>query len=483
MKNKNMKKRIIFFVILFLNCVYGDIGNKELKLQDAVKLFEKGEYKESLNKFQEITILYPNTKQAERAFYYIGSSYLALKNYSNAVKIFQKIIKDYSNDRWLMERVLFEIGYSYTMEGKYKEGIEKFTEFMERFPNSKKMEDSFYNLSKCYYSLKDYTKSIEICKRLIEKFPKSKILPKAFITEANSYYMENNYPQALTSYQEAIRGYPQDQWLNEYMIYVGICYYRLKEYEEAIKAFQNFLNAYPESPNSKDALYFLWKSYTFLKKYDPLLKFYKEFIKNHQKNSNLSYIHHLMAIAYSKKGRLNEDLLWVFIDFSNAIYEVIKSKGYNLHYTINVIGYNYFVSKGGYITIISYQSVLFLLVIWILYKRIKHWFRLLMLGIFFCFIFFSCSSLVFLFPTIFCLFNYKKSGYLSQFIFFWGFLLLIIAFSLLSNNPIFFVWIIAQIICIGGLTVLIFGVENYFYEQNSKFQEICKNKELKGEQI
>lgn len=479
-----MKKGIIFFGILFFNCIYGDIGDKELKLQYAIKLFEEGKYRESLEKFQEITIFYPNTKQAKIAFYYLGSSYVSLKNYSNAEKIFQKIIKDYFDDKWLMEKVLFEMGYSYTMEGKYNEGIEKFTKFMERFPNSKKIEDCLYNLSKCYYGLKDYTKSIEICERIIKKFPQSKIAPKAFIAKANSYYMKNDYTKALNSYQEAMKRYPQKQSLDEYLIYVGICYYRLKEYKKAIKSFQNFLNAYPESPHNKDALYFLWKSYDFLKKYDSLLKFYKEFIKNHPKNSNLNYIHHLMAIAYSKKGKFNEDLLRGFIDFSNAICEVIKSKGYKLRYTIfKVIGYNYFVSRLGYITMIVFQSILFLLVIFILYRKIKHWLRLMMLGIFFCFIFFAYSPLVFLFPAIFCLFNYKKTNWRSQLFFFWGFLILFIAFSLMSNQ-MFFVWIIAQIVCIVGLTIVIFGVENYFYEKNLKFQELYKNKELlKGKQI
>ncbi len=423
-----MKKALFLIIIIFFfSSVNGLVKDEELRFQYATKLFNEGKYKEAIEKFQELIDIYPETLQAIKAYYYIGSSYLGIKDYPNAEEILQEIIKNYPNDKWLMERAIFDLGDCYTMSGKYIQGIEKLTEFMERFSKSEKMDKCLYNLINCYYSLKDYDKSIEFCEELIKKFPYSKIIPKAFVFKGNSYYMKNDYTQALKAYEEIKKRYPEKQRLvKEYGIYIGYCYYGLEKYKEAINELQDFVNTYPEAENSKNALELLWWCYHNLRENDSAIKFYRDFIKNHPKTNNLNYIHYLVATAYSKKGMSNENSFGAFCDFSNAILEVIKSKGYELRYMVfNVILPDYCASNLCERIRQFFPIIISLLLLFCVfnYKNFPSKAYFFFLGIIFLstilFIFIPFSSLLVAFlPTLFlCLYNYKNTKDRSYFFF------------------------------------------------------------------
>jgi TolA-binding protein len=345
-----MKTLVISFLIIFCFAqkTNGNTKGLERQVEKAQDILEKGNFQEAISKFQQI-----------------------IKNHPN-------------NQQQIIEKALLNIAFCYTRLGNYDKALAKYEEFSKRFPKSKIMDYYLKDLSYYYYKTEDYDKSIEFSQRLIKEFPNSKLINDAFVfvRMGECYYIQKRYREALEVYKKASEySLPLDE--ASYVQYrIGFCYYYQKKFSEAIEEFQRFLKNYPEDKYApevtfriassfqekglisqaieeyqrilrdypqyeyiNDTLYQLWECYRYKKDYDSAIAVFKWFIKTYPKNHLLDYAHSLMAISYSKKARFNEDPIKATANFTKAILEVIKSKGYNLRYTFFVIVGDYFSSN------------------------------------------------------------------------------------------------------------------------------------------
>lgn len=63
--------------------------------KEAFESFQRGQYENAVTKFTAFTETYSGTPLASNAFYWIGESYMNLKNYDKAILYFQEVIDKY----------------------------------------------------------------------------------------------------------------------------------------------------------------------------------------------------------------------------------------------------------------------------------------------------------------------------------------------------------------------------------------------------
>lgn len=95
----------------------------------------KKNYDLAIDGFYQFLKQFPNNNLADNSLYWIGECYYSQKKYSDAVKVFSKLIEEYS-DGDKIPASLLKKGYSLIEMGKQEEGIDVLKQLNSRFPLS-----------------------------------------------------------------------------------------------------------------------------------------------------------------------------------------------------------------------------------------------------------------------------------------------------------------------------------------------------------
>jgi len=103
--------------------------------KDAFETFQKGRYEEAIKRFSSFIESYGTTPLVSNAYYWIGESYMNLKNYDKAILYFQETI--------------------------------------DKYPKSEKAPRALLSQAEAFRQTNDKKSSITILKRVIELYPKT----------------------------------------------------------------------------------------------------------------------------------------------------------------------------------------------------------------------------------------------------------------------------------------------------------------------
>ncbi len=107
----------------------------ESTYKEAFESFQRGQYDDAVTKFTGFTEIYGGTPLASNAFYWIGESYMNLKNYDKAILYFQEVI--------------------------------------DKYPKSEKAPRALLSQAEAFRLTNDKKSSATLLKRVIELYPKS----------------------------------------------------------------------------------------------------------------------------------------------------------------------------------------------------------------------------------------------------------------------------------------------------------------------
>ncbi len=236
-----------------------------LKYEYAKKYFEQGKYSRSAVLLEDVVATYRGTAKAEEALFLLAQSLYYNKDYSSANQYFKTYYTTYPKGEYV------EIAHFNSAYGLYSEApdyrldqkptisaIAEFTNFMELFPNSDKLD-----LARKYV--------FELQERLAEKELGS---VKLYYNLGN--YMGNNYESCIITAKNAIRAYPYSKYLEDFQAYVVRARYELAEnsidqkkpirYRDVIDDYYNYKNMFPEGKYQKELEKYFAKAEATLKK-------------------------------------------------------------------------------------------------------------------------------------------------------------------------------------------------------------------------
>ena len=158
----------------------------------------------------------------------------------------------------------------------YGKGIEICKRFMKEYANDKQvMENTLYLLADSYWNLKDYSNGLRVCEDFLTRYSNSKDVKYIFTLKGKCLYMMKKYREALKIFQALESSSNlEKEWLLAAQFGIGMCYYCLQLYDSAITQCQKFINNYPDHVWCKDALIIIGDSYIYKKNYEQALKNY-----------------------------------------------------------------------------------------------------------------------------------------------------------------------------------------------------------------
>jgi outer membrane protein assembly factor BamD (BamD/ComL family) len=182
---------VLIIPILLSGCAhfYEELVTRS-DFQQAGDLTRQGNYKDSLNKYEQIIGRHPSV--GDGVLFKMGlifaSAKYQQKDYQKSLECLQQVIKNYPESSYrqdsdvlisLIEELVIKADFQQagdsTKQGNYKESLSKYEQIMSRHPSIGDV--ALFKMGLIYasakYQQKDYQKSMECFQRVIKYYPES----------------------------------------------------------------------------------------------------------------------------------------------------------------------------------------------------------------------------------------------------------------------------------------------------------------------
>jgi tetratricopeptide (TPR) repeat protein len=173
---------VLFVVYFFLRWENQKEGEGVWKFGLAVETYQRvsstnregspPEYKNVLERFDEVILKFPRTSSGKLAFLYKGNIYLRLGEFDEAIKAYQTFLQKGTDEKLYRFSAMEGLGYAY--EGKKDNGkaLQAFQETL-KVGEGFQLADAHLNMGRCFEKLGKKKEALENYKTFLKTSPKS----------------------------------------------------------------------------------------------------------------------------------------------------------------------------------------------------------------------------------------------------------------------------------------------------------------------
>ena len=196
--------------------------------------------------FQSLAANFPESKYLNEVDYYLAVAYFKKEDWKNTIDK----INSFKNSLNPSDNFLIEADYIHGLSlynlKQYNEAINIFQSLLANNLAQKAMiKSTELNIAKCLYKLKQFEKALSDFRTLITKYPTSEVAQESIIWLGDHYLENAEFDQAIEAYEKFIEKFPGSDR-------VSLVYYELGRAFEAKKDFANAVNAFKQINNPKD---------------------------------------------------------------------------------------------------------------------------------------------------------------------------------------------------------------------------------------
>jgi TolA-binding protein len=216
--------------------------------------FNLKKYDQALGSFQKVVKNFADQKNImQTAELYIAKSFFGLNKTKEAIEKFTDITKTYPKTDAAAEALLW-LGDHFLDEGTYSSAIEFYNKFIDDFPGSEKLNLIYYELGQSYQGAEQLEDALNAYKRVTEN-PYKEIFAKAKLAIADIFSKDMDATSAIATYENIAQTIPE--FKKDALLRVAEIYKSNQDYQKAISTYEEVLNA-PSILSKKDSagLYF-----------------------------------------------------------------------------------------------------------------------------------------------------------------------------------------------------------------------------------
>lgn len=218
-----------------------------VRYQEAIKLFDKGNYEKSQYLLEDLIGYYRGDPKAEDIYFKYSYTQYHTRNYAFASHYFKQFYSTFPNSANAEEALYMSAYSSYKQSPIYR---------LDQSDTQKAME-GFQFFANTYPTSSRLTQCNEILDELQKK------LEEKSTANAALYYRIGNYKAALHSYQNILKEFPETSNAEKIRLMVLKSDYELAKnsveekqksrFQEVVGLYYEFIDMYPSSPYKKDA--------------------------------------------------------------------------------------------------------------------------------------------------------------------------------------------------------------------------------------
>lgn len=260
-----------------------------------------GQYSEAVSIFEEFLLCYPSHKLSAVADYQLGAIYFEQSNLELSERYLTTATS--SPDPFLQAKAFTLLGEIELSNKNYLEAKRNFESVIRIIDGDNEVyQRALLGMGICLYHLKNYDEAIDYLKN-IESLNPSFEQDRTGFYLAENYFSNGRYKEALNRYN-SIQTIDKD--ISKEIIYgKAYCYFNLGDYESAAYQFSEFLERYPSDEKQLDAKLRLADSYFGSKNYVSASNVYKDIYKSDRFLQEDPHTYYQYAQALFKSGESN----------------------------------------------------------------------------------------------------------------------------------------------------------------------------------
>lgn len=229
------------------------VTDAQVALSLGEALARKGAHDEAIGHFKQYLNTAPtNDPNRDIAFYDLGYSYFALKDYANASKNFTKIAGIKSGPLQpanLQVDVLNRLADSKLYLGEYTEAMKLYRQAYDTNPQAG--DYPLFQTAIIQGYARNHKAKIETLYDLLEKFPSSSLVPDALLQITESQIQLGDNDAAISTYRRLVAEYPSTEQGRRGYLQMALTLLNSGKRTEAITAYKDVVTLYPSSEEAR----------------------------------------------------------------------------------------------------------------------------------------------------------------------------------------------------------------------------------------
>ena len=231
-------------------------------------LFWQGDSYYRLKKYNAASIKFNDflkSKYAKQTQLYstaiYNSAYCAFntKQYTTAVKLFQKFLNQTNNNANLIVDSHLRLADCYLITKDYNNAIQWYNKVIDS--HSAEADYALYQKAICYGSQGDFNKKIGTLTELTTNYKKSQYYDEALYDIASTNLVLNDQRHAIAYFDRLVKEKPKSSYAKKALVKMGFLYYSNNQHNQAVSALRKVIDNYPASLEAKEALVTLQNVY------------------------------------------------------------------------------------------------------------------------------------------------------------------------------------------------------------------------------
>lgn len=241
-----------------------------------VYLTEKN-YTAALLSIQNIKKQTPKLRQAkEQALFQLGVEAFNLENYTNAIELFSKSLKENNKNSFSAQAYLWR-GEAYYQQGNLSAARDNINAFLSKSQGktSDQLQKAYYTLGYTYFETNSYNLAKPYFLRFmdIKGSEKTRLYSDVLNRLADCYFYNRDFEGARKMYDKV----PSSSIVADYAIFQNAFILGLqKQYDAKISSLNKLINKYPHSDYNDDAMYEIGRTYVLQEKYSEAISAYQK---------------------------------------------------------------------------------------------------------------------------------------------------------------------------------------------------------------
>jgi outer membrane protein assembly factor BamD len=244
-----------FLIVIILLISLGSCSNyqkilkstdNEFKLEKAIEYYYNEDYNRAIGLLSDVVPAFRGTQRAEKVNYYFAMAHFKQRDYILASHYLRSFVSAFPTSEHA-EEFLYLSAYAKYLESPRasldqtvsREAIREFQIFINRYPNServedahahidelrRKLEDKVYQNAMLYYNLNDYRAAVTTFHNLINDFPDTRYREEALFFIVRSHYefaqmsipqrQIERYREVIVAHNQLVRHFPEGRFISQ----------------------------------------------------------------------------------------------------------------------------------------------------------------------------------------------------------------------------------------------------------------------------
>jgi TolA-binding protein len=183
--------------------------------------------------------------------YNVAAALQGKAEYEAAADEWNKFLKEYKTDP-RCDRATHHLGVCYLMAKQYDNAQKTLEGVVKNYPKSDVLEATYFHLGLTQYELgragkaASYDAAAGTFAALLKQFPKGKYTAQALFCRGECFYARDKKKEAAAMYDELVEKYPDDKLVLDALYALGVTQEELQDWSGAGKTYDAFLKKFPE---------------------------------------------------------------------------------------------------------------------------------------------------------------------------------------------------------------------------------------------